>query len=87
MAVTRERAIRMRFMLGFISLERKMDQQEEAEGAEEERRAGIVEFTWQGGMEVLHDRVQRMDSLRSLLPPVQMHFGFQDQGFSSRGAE
>jgi hypothetical protein len=53
-----------------------MDQQEEAEEAGEERLARIVEFTWQGGMEILHDRVQRIDSLLSLLPPVQMHFGF-----------
>lgn len=28
-------------------------------------------------MEVLHDRGQWMDSLLSLLPPVQIHFGFQ----------
>ena len=62
-----------------FNLERKMDQQEEAEEAEEaeeEKLARIVEFTWQGGMEILHDRVQRIDSLLSLLPPVQMHFGF-----------
>jgi hypothetical protein len=62
-----------------------MDQQEEAEGAEEERLARIGGFTCQGRIEVLHDKVQWMDSLLSLLPPVQIHFGFQVQpkGFTS----
>ena len=60
-----------------LSLERKTDQQEEAEGAEEESLAGIGGFTCEGGFEVFHDRVQWMDTLLSLLPPVHMHFGFQ----------
>jgi hypothetical protein len=33
---------------GYFNLERKMDQQEEAEGAEEERLARIVGFTCEG---------------------------------------
>jgi len=59
-----------------MKLERKMDQQEEAEGAEEGRLARIGGINWQSGIEALHARVPWMDSLLSLLPPVQMHFGF-----------
>jgi hypothetical protein len=57
-----------------------MGQQEEAEGAEEERFARTGGVTSQVGMEVLHDSVPWMDSLLSPLSPVQMHFGFWDSG-------
>jgi hypothetical protein len=44
--------------LAAIILERKIGQQEEAEGAEEERFARIGGVTCQVGMEVLHDSFQ-----------------------------
>jgi hypothetical protein len=59
-----------------INLERKIGQQEEAEGAEEGRLAKIGGVTCQVGMEGLHDSIPWIFSLLSPLPPVQRHFGF-----------
>lgn len=58
-------------------LERMMDQQEEAEKAEEEELAGIGGFTRKSRVKGRCDDLQLSESPLSLLPPVQIHFGFQ----------
>jgi len=58
-----------------LLLERKMDQQEEAEEAENEGLTPIEQFICKGRNWAWQFWFQLVDSLLSLLPPVQTHFG------------